>query len=201
MGRSVQLPAPGRGAYDRSLSRVERDTQHRERLFLAAAVVSELGPPTVARIVEHAGVGRSTFYEFFDSPEHLLDQLAQRIERAVEGALEAALIEARTPLERVRAIARHFIAEVEARPIEARFALAHRLGRPSLSPAAAPLHRALVKVAEASRADAVGWFRATDEVSLLAAAGAVEALARRHTTDPIRDVAKLMAGLVIKLLR
>lgn len=202
MGRSVQLPAPGRGAYDRSLSRVERDTQHRERLFLAAAEVGEQGPPTVARIIERAGVGRSTFYEFFDSPEHLLELLEQRIERAIEAALDTALIEARTPLERVRAIARHFVAQAEAHPVETRFALAHRPGKPPLSPAAAPLYRALVRVADAARADAVGWFRATDETTLLAAAGALETVARQHlTSGPIRDVPKIMADLAIKLLR
>jgi AcrR family transcriptional regulator len=164
--------------------------------------VSVLGAPTVARIVEHAGVGRSTFYEFFDSPEHLLEQLEQRVERGVEARLEVALAEARTPLERVRSLTRHFVSELEARPPEARFALAHRLGRPILSPAATPLCRALERVVEAARADAVGWFRATDSTSLLAAAAAVEALARQHlTVAPIRDVAKVMSDLVIKLLR
>lgn len=202
MGRSVQLPAPGRGAYDRSLSRVERDRQHRERLFLAAAEVSALGAPTVARIVEHAGVGRSTFYEFFDSPEHLLELLEQRVERGMEAALQSAVADARTPLERVRAITRRFVAEAEANRVEALFALSHRLGSPALSPAGAPLHRALERMADAARADAVGWFRATDAPSLLGAAAAVEALARQHLTGaPIRDVAKVMSDLVIKLLR
>jgi AcrR family transcriptional regulator len=202
MGRSIQLPAPGRGAYDRSLSRAERDAQHRERLLLATAEVLELGPLTVARIIERAGVGRSTFYEFFDSPEHLLEQLDQRVQRAIELAVDAALAEARTPLERVRAIARRFIAELDARPVEARVALSRRLGTQVLSPAATPLHQALIRVAEAARSDAVGWFRATDEVSLLAAAAAVEAIGRRHVTGgPIRDAAKVLADLVIKLLR
>ncbi len=169
---------------------------------MAAAEVSALGAPTVARIVEHAGVGRSTFYEFFDSPEHLLEQLEQRVLRGVEAALAEALTEARTPLERVRALARHFIGELEAHPLEARFALAHRLGRPVLSPAAAPLHRALQHVAEGARAEGVGWFRGADETSLLAAAAAIEGLARHHLGPaPIPDAAKVMADLIIKLLR
>jgi AcrR family transcriptional regulator len=202
MGRDIQLPAPGRGAYDRSLTRTERDAQHRDRLFLAAAAISEQGDITVARIVAHAGVGRSTFYEFFDSPEHLLAQLEQRVARAVESALQSALAEARTPLERVRAIARRFLAALEAQPVEARFALAHRLGRPNLSPAAAPVHRALEHVIEASRRDAVGWFRATDSSTVLAAAAIAEALARRHLGEgPIRDAPRVLADLLIKVLR
>jgi AcrR family transcriptional regulator len=84
MARAIQLPAPGRGAYDRSLSRSDRDAQHRERLLLAAAEVLADGPVTVARIVERARVGRSTFYEFFDSPEHALDHLQQRALRSLE---------------------------------------------------------------------------------------------------------------------
>ena len=88
MRRIVKLPGPGRGGYDRSLSRAERDAQHRERLLLAAAEVLAQGPLTVARIVERAGVGRSTFYEFFDGPEHVLDCLQQRVLRAIETALE-----------------------------------------------------------------------------------------------------------------
>src|SRR3954468_7659852 len=101
MARPIPFPAPGRGAYDRSLSRSERDAQHRERLLLATAEVLAQGPATVARIVERAGVGRSTFYEFFDSPEHVLQHLEQRALRAIEPALEQALTQARTPLERI----------------------------------------------------------------------------------------------------
>jgi AcrR family transcriptional regulator len=202
MARSIQLPAPGRGAYDRSLSRTERDAQHRERLLLAAAEVLELGTPTVARIVERAGVGRSTFYEFFDSPEHLVEQLEQRVCRAIEAAMESALHEAHTPLERVRAIARRFIREVEARPIETRVALARRVGSSAVSPAGGAVQRALQRVTEDARLDALGWFRATDEVSLLAAAAAMEAIGRRQGAGPpLPDAAKLMSDLVIKLLR
>ena len=57
-------------------------------------------------------------------------------------------------------------------------------------------------MADAARADAVGWFRATDETTLLAATGALEAVARQHiTSGPIKDVPKVMADLAIKLLR
>ena len=202
MARSIQLPAPGRGAYDRSLSRSERDAQHRERLLLAAAEVLADGPATVARIVERAGVGRSTFYEFFDSPEHVLEHLEQRALRTLESALDSAFNEARTPLERVRALTRSWLMELEARPIEARVALTRRIGNKLLSPASKLLHRALERCVQAARQDGMGWFNAADDVSALAAAAAVEVLSRRHLAgQPMRDAQRTLSDLIIKLLR
>jgi AcrR family transcriptional regulator len=202
MVRSIQLPAPGRGAYDRSLSRSERDAQHRERLLLAAAEVLAHGPATVARIVERAGVGRSTFYEFFDSPEHVLEHLEQRALRGLESALETAFNEARTPLERVRAIARTWLTELEARPVEARVALTRRVGGDLLAPASKLLHQVLERCVQAARQDGMGWFNAADDVSLLAAAAAIEALSRRHLAGrPLRDAPRTLSELITKLLR
>ena len=201
MPRSIQLPAPGRGAYDRSLSRSERDAQHRERLLLAATEVLADGPATVARIVERARVGRSTFYEFFDSPDHVLDHLEQRALRSLESALETAITEARTPLERVRAIARSWLAELEARPVEARIALTRRIREQLLSPAGSVLHQALERCVQAARQDGVAWTTTADDIGLLAAA-AVEALSRRHlAAHPLRDGARTLSELIIKLLR
>jgi AcrR family transcriptional regulator len=202
MSRSVQLPAPGRGAYDRSLSRSERDAQHRERLLLAAADVLAHGPATVARIVERAGVGRSTFYEFFDSPEHVLEHLEQRALRGLESALETAFNEARTPLERVRAITRTWLTELEARPAEARVALTRRIGGDLLAPASKLLHRVLERCVQAARQDGMGWLNAADDVSLLAAAAAIEALSRRHLAGrPLHDASRTLSELITKLLR
>jgi AcrR family transcriptional regulator len=202
MSRQVQLPAPGRGAYDRSLSRSERDAQHRERLLLAAAEVLAHGPATVARIVERAGVGRSTFYEFFDGPEHVLDHLEQRVLRAIETGLDAAFNEARTPLERVRAIARSWLVELEARPVEARVALTRRIGNELLSPAGKLLHQVLERCIQAARSDGMPWFNSADDVSQLAAAAAVEAVSRRHLAGhPLRDAQRMLAELITKLLR
>lgn len=202
MTAPVQLPAPGRGAYDRTLSRAERDAQHRERLLLAAAEVLAQGPPTVARIVERAGVGRSTFYEFFDSPEHLLEHLEQRTLRALQAALELAVDEARTPLERLRAIARSWLSELEARPLEASVALTRRIGSELLSPAGQLLYQMLERCARSARLEGSGWFATADDVSLLAAAAAVEVLTRRHLAGrSIRDAARRLAELLAKLLR
>jgi AcrR family transcriptional regulator len=202
MTRVIQLPAPGRGAYDRTLSRAERDAEHRERLLLAAADVLTQGPATVARIVERAGVGRSTFYEFFDSPEHLFEHLEQRALRSLEAALAGAFSEARTPLERVRAITRAWLAELETRPAEARVVLTRRIGSDLLSPAAKLLHRVLERCVQAAREDGMVGLNAADEVSLLAAAAGVEAICRRHLTGrPVREAQRALAELVSKLLR
>lgn len=202
MNRDELLPAPGRGAYDRSLSRVERDARHRERLLLAASEVLAEGPLTVARIAARAGVGRSTFYEFFDGPEHLLQQLEQRVLRALEASLEAALTTARTPLERVRAIARAWLSELEARKTEARVALTPRTSAELLSPAGKVLHGALSRSAAAARELGVGWLSATDDSSLLAAAAAVEVVSRKHLAGPeVADAQRVLTDLVAKLLR
>jgi len=201
MTRPVLLPAPGRGSYDRSLTRAERDAEHRERLLRATAEVLGEGPLTVARIVERAGVGRSTFYEFFDSPEHLVEQLQQRLLRSLESALEAGLSEARTPLERVRAIARSWLSALEARTLEARVALSRRPGDALLSPPGELLHQTLQRTIEVARRE-LGWFKTTDDVSVLAAAAAVEAISRRHLTlIPLRDAPQVLADVMIKLLR
>jgi AcrR family transcriptional regulator len=184
------------------LSRPERDAQHRERLLLAAAEVLAQGAPTVARIVEHAGVGRSTFYEFFDSPEHILEHLQQRALRGLETALETGFMLAKTPLERVRSLTRSWLSEIEAHPVEARVALTHRLGSELLSPGGKLMHQALERVVHAAREHGAGWFSAADEVSLLAAAAAVEMLSRRHLAGPpLRDAPRTVGELVMKLLR
>lgn len=202
MSRAVSLPAPGRGAYDRALSRPERDAQHRERLLLATAEVLAEGTPTVARIVERAGVGRSTFYEFFDSPEHVLEQLEQRALRGLEAALDSGFTLARTPLERVRALTRSWLSEIETHSVEARVALTRRLGPELLSPAGKLMQQALEHVVQAARASGVGWFNAADETSLLAAAAAVEVLSRRHLIGPpLRDAQRALSESVMKLLR
>lgn len=202
MGRSELLPAPGRGAYDRSLSRAERDAQHRERLLIATAEVIADGPATVARIVEHAGVGRSTFYEFFDSPENVLEQLEQRVLRTLETTLDASSQTARTPLERMRAIVRAWVEALEARPMEGRVALTRRAHAELLSPAGKLLLRALEQSAELARQGGVGWLSSTEGPSLLAAAAAVEVVSRKHLAGPaLPDVQRTLTDAVVKLLR
>lgn len=200
MARSVDIPAPGRGAYDRSLSRAERDAAHRERLLRATVEVLSEGPLTVARIVQRAGVGRSTFYEFFDSPEHLLEQLEQRLLRSLEQALDAALAEARTPLERVRTLTQAWTSVIEQRALEAHVALTRRAGKELLSPAGTLFHQTLQRCVRATRSE-LGWFKATDELSVLAAAAAVETISRQQLAQRAHAAPRVLADMIIKLLR
>lgn len=201
MAPFIVLPAPGRGAYDRSLTRVEREAEHRERLLRATAEVFREGPLTVARIVQRAGVGRSTFYEYFASPQQLLQQLEQRVLQHLEVSIERALASARTPLERASASSRAWITALEQRALEARVVLSARTGADLLSPAGRLFQQTLRRVVHVAQGE-VAWFKATDDVSLLAAAAAAEALSRRHlNTSPLRDASRVLAELMIKLLR
>jgi len=101
------VPAPKRGRYDRALSRRERQAAQRERVIAAIAALSAAGSElSVARVVELAGIGRNTFYEYFDDLEHALTAIQTRALRDVDLRMQAALQSARTPLERVRALAR-----------------------------------------------------------------------------------------------
>jgi AcrR family transcriptional regulator len=202
MARLVELPAPGRGAYDRSLTRAQRDAQHRERLLRATAEIMLEGNLTVARIVERAGVGRSTFYEFFDTPEHVLAHLEQRVLSVVEQALGAAFASSHTPLERLRAIVRAWLLSLDARPLDARVVLARRGERELLSAAGKALHAALERTAAAARSERVAVLAASDELTLLAAAASAEVVARHHLqARTLRDPVRALTELVSKLLR
>lgn len=202
MTSPVELPAPSRGAYDRSLSRAERDAQHRERLLIATAQVLDEGNVTVARIVERAGVGRSTFYEFFDGPEHVIAHLQQRAVRGFEQALEAALASAHTPLERLRAIAPAWLAVIDAQPSAARVGLARRVERELLAPATQVLLRALERATRTATRNDETRLAAIEEAQLLAVAAAVEALSRRHVyVQPLRGGASALTELIVKMLR
>jgi AcrR family transcriptional regulator len=202
MPRPIELPAPGRGAYDRSLSRPERDAQHRERLLRATAEILLEGNLTVARIIQRAGVGRSTFYEFFDAPEHVVSHLEQRVLSRLEQALAAAYLGAHTPLERLRACVRSFLAVAESRPLDAQVALMRRVETELLSAAGKLFHASLTRVARAAQADGVSVLAGGDELSLLAAAASVETLTRRHLRGPaLREPARSLNDLLVKILR
>src|SRR5438105_1117384 len=100
-------PAPKRGQYDRALSRRERQDAQRERVIAAlSALTAENRELSLANIVETAGIGRNTFYEYFDDVEHALATVKARALRELGARIEATMRVARTPLERIRALAR-----------------------------------------------------------------------------------------------
>src|SRR5262245_11755830 len=100
------LPAPGRGQYDRALSRERRQAEQRERLLLATAAAFAQQHQGVSAVIALAGVGRNTFYEYFDDFTHALEAVSSRARARLELACRAALGRARTPIERLRAISR-----------------------------------------------------------------------------------------------
>jgi AcrR family transcriptional regulator len=100
-------PAPKRGQYDRALTRRERQVAQRERVIAAiTALISSERALNVANVVELAGIGRNTFYEYFDDIEHALSSIQARALGDFAERASAALQSARTPLERIRALSR-----------------------------------------------------------------------------------------------
>src|SRR4051812_25819673 len=118
------VPAPKRGRYDRGLSRRERQAAQRERVIAAIAAISATDRElSVASVVELAGIGRNTFYEYFDDLEHALSAIKGRALRDFAARAEVSLQSARTPLERIRALARVWTESLLENPAQLRLAL------------------------------------------------------------------------------
>ena len=124
MKSSELEPAPKRGQYDRALSRRERQEAQRERVIAALAALSAADRElSIANVVELAGIGRNTFYEYFDDVEHALAVIRTRALRELAVRLESSLKSARTPLEQIRAVARAWAEALLANPSLVRLAL------------------------------------------------------------------------------
>jgi AcrR family transcriptional regulator len=88
--------------------------EQRERLLAATALsVAHDASPSVASIVRRAGVGRNTFYEYFDDVEHAADAAKVTVLRRLEQVLREAESVARTPVERWRSLARAWLSFAE----------------------------------------------------------------------------------------
>jgi AcrR family transcriptional regulator len=119
-------PAPARGQYDRSLSRLERQQLQRGRLlFWTARQFYAHGTElTVQHIVDAAGTGRNTFYEFFDDLEHALHEAGQWAAKRIEQRISTDLAQARTSIARLKILSAAWFEAVVAEPAE--FAMASR---------------------------------------------------------------------------
>jgi len=201
MSDSNSARAPRRGAYDRSLTRGERLGQQRERLLSAGAALLRDGNPTVTAIVLRAGVGRNTFYRLFESPDHLLAELESGVVQVVREAMERAIGNADTPTRQLSVLIRTWMNELERQHTRARALLKMRREDDNLTPLGYVLLRLLTNVARAGRSIGPGGFHNVDDLTLLAAAAAVETIARRHLSAPVRDVARIAHDTVVKLLR
>lgn len=115
--RDVLFPAPGRGQYDRRLPRERRLAEQRERLLAATArSLAHEASPSVASIVRRAGVGRNSFYEYFDDVRHAIEAAEGAVLRRLEHLIAEAERTARTPVERWRALARAWLSFADEEP-------------------------------------------------------------------------------------
>ncbi len=179
------LLAPGRGQYDRRVPRERRLAEQRERLLAATAFVVAREPsPSLTSIVRRAGVGRNTFYEYFDDVPHAMEAARLAVLRRIGELLESAESAARTPVERWRALARTWLAFAEDEPEAMRCVLAieARAAEP-LSPGALVLEAALVRSLETLKSAGVtAPPPGADRVRAVAATG--EAFARGISRVP-----------------
>jgi len=155
--RDALLPAPGRGQYDRRLPRERRLSEQRERLLAATALaVAHEASPSVASIVRRAGVGRNTFYEYFDDVGHACAAAEAAVLRRLEQLIADAERTARTPVERWRALARAWFSFAEDEPSAIMLVLAidARTAR-AVSSGAALLEAALERSLETLRSAGV----------------------------------------------
>ena len=114
-------PAPARGRYDRALSRQARQAEQKERLlrWIAEAYRERGQSLTVQHVVEAAGVGRNTFYEYFDGLEHAIEFAAQSHVKLVRERIVSAVAMARTPIAKLRELSRAWFSVMEADPANA----------------------------------------------------------------------------------
>ena len=197
-------PAPKRGQYDRALSRQDRQAAQRERVIAALATLSAAGRVvTVASVVEFAGIGRNTFYEYFDDIEHALVAIRGRALREFSSRSANALQTARTPLERIRVLARAWAESLAENPSLARLALQ---AAPEFVHAAqlSTLAQHLVSVLGADQAARSALPGLADPLRVTAVAAAFDAVSRVHaqrrslTVDELQHV---LSDVSLRLLR
>jgi AcrR family transcriptional regulator len=91
--------------------------EQRERLLAATALaLAREASPSVASIVRRAGVGRNSFYEYFDDVRHAIEAAEGAVLRRLEQVIAEAEQTARTPVERWRALARAWLSFADEEP-------------------------------------------------------------------------------------
>jgi AcrR family transcriptional regulator len=203
-GVAELIPAPKRGRYDRTLSRHARQAEQRDRVIAAIVSIATSGRElSVANVIEHAGIGRNTFYEYFDDVEHALRAIDARARGDLVVRVEAALRVARTPLERVRALARAWSESLLESPSLARFAL--RSQAPGLDAAElSGLGRYVATVLEAEVEFHSALPGLSDRLRTTAVAALFDTVSRVHlaTRAAVADeLQRLLTELSMRLLR
>jgi AcrR family transcriptional regulator len=151
-------------------------------LLLAAAEAFALGGTSVGlgAVVERAGTGRNTFYEYFDDVEHALSAVRARVVARLAAALAAALSTARTPVERLRVVSRAFIESLSQDPYEAAVGLWRERETDALSPIGRTLSASYANAMRSTRA-----LSADDELRVLSVSAAAEAIFSECVLDPL----------------
>ncbi len=197
------VPAPKRGQYDRALSRNERQAAQQERVIAAiSAIAAAGGELSVARVVEHAGIGRNTFYEYFDNVEHAVTAINARARRELDARSDAALRAARTPLERVRALARAWAESVAASPALTSIALRAQSAERDATELSV-LGRSLATMLENETEARSALPGVADRLRTTAVAAVFDAVTRAELARaPVAsDLARTLADLALRLLR
>ena len=205
------LPAPGRGQYDRRLTREARILEQRARLLSATALAfAREEAPTIASVVKIAGVSRNTFYEYFDDLAHARAAAVERAQRELVRRLRSAEERTRTPVERLRSLTRAWLAWATAAPADA--ALGLQAGRDGLAPAARELEAAFARASSMLRASGVKA-PAHDALRVTVLAAGAEVLVRRllalgtatddgePTRADVERTERTLAEAAVRLLR
>ena len=197
------IPAPKRGLYDRAMSRHERQAAQQERVIAALAMLVRAGRElSVASVVEQAGIGRNTFYEYFDDVEHALTAINSRARGELTARAQAALLVARTPLERLRALARAWVDSLTG---NREFALVALRPPPAAKHAAdlSELGRCIATILENELESRSALPGLSDPLRIIAVAAVFEAVSKVHLggSPPPDDLSRILADLAIRLLR
>ncbi len=193
-------PTLGRGRYDRALNRAERSLRQRERLLSAtrrALAELPLSGVTVTRIAELSRSGRNTFYEHFESAESIVSEVLVQSMGTILDALDLATADARTPVERVRALAGAWIDAVGDQG---------RLGVVAVEHAEATeaqrLDRVVRRVVDDARAAGV-LGQAIDDLRASAALGAMKGVVRTLQAHPAQRAraTETLADVLLRIFR
>jgi AcrR family transcriptional regulator len=200
------MASRGRGHWDRMLSCDDRRVAQRLRILAATARANaEHGRAlTLSDIVLEAGVGRNTFYEHFEDVDAAIRAAVAESIEGTARAIEQAVADARTPIERLRSMARAWVASALERPglVDAiRQDPTRQSGRTS---GRTGLERALGDVlADAKAAGVIG--QGPEPVRLFCVVGAFEAAAVLigETTPPIHRerMEDLLVDLTLRAFR
>lgn len=198
------IPAPKRGHYDRALSRHARQAEQRDRVLAAVVAIAASGQElSVGSVIGHAGIGRNTFYEYFDDVEHASRTVDTRVRGELVARVESGLRAARTPLERLRALARAWSESLFSNAPLGRFALRSR--RPGVDPAElSGLGRYMLTVLEAEVEFQSPLPGLSDRLRTTAVASVFDSVSRVHLADDLAaadELQRLLTELSMRLLR